>query len=93
MATPCSEAQGGHASTQEGEMPDVEPGKPLEPGKTRYVVGADCRLEVWVGPTVGWIKVLGVKNVFPLLDLSQTSAPTVARIEMSSMPIVPESEA
>lgn len=63
------------------------------PGSPRYVVGGDCRLEVWTGEATGWIRVLGVKQVIPLVDLSDPANPTVGRIEMSSMPIVPESEA
>jgi hypothetical protein len=64
-----------------------------ELGSPRYVVGADCRFEVWGGPDLGWIRVRGVKAVYPLVDLSDPANPTLGRIEMSEMPVVPDTPA
>lgn len=62
-----------------------------EIGDPRYVVGATSALQVWSGTE--WIVVRGVKTVHPLVDNTDPENPTLGRIEMSMLPVVPASAA
>ena len=63
----------------------------FQTGEPRYVVGQRSRIEIWTGGT--WIEMLHMKTVTPLVDLTDPADPTLGRIEMRRLPIIPEAEA